>query len=106
MPVLLAAHHRLARDPIELNHPAGPRERLMPVPRIITTPECEQRPARRGHFKDHVFEVSAGTQQPEPATRGFPRSVHVNEDCDDLRLGVSVYLAIFLEIGIATCRIV
>src|SRR2546427_4473413 len=96
MPVLLAAHHRLARDPVELNHPAGPEERFMAVPRIITTPECEQRPARRGHFKDHVFEVSARTQQPEPATTGFPRPVHVNEDGDDLRLGVGVNLAIFL----------
>src|SRR2546428_12140426 len=96
MPVLLAAHHRLARDPIELNHPSGPRERLMPVPRIITTPECEQRPARRGHFKDHVFEVSGGTQHPEPATRGLPRAGHANAGCDALRLGINVNLAIVL----------
>src|SRR5947208_5829957 len=96
MPVLLAAHHRLARDPIELNHPAGPRERLMAVPRIITTPEREQRSAGRGNFKDYVLEVGARTQQPEPATRGSPRWVHVNEDCADFGLAVSVNLAIFL----------
>src|SRR5229473_907044 len=96
MPVLLAAHHRLARNPIELNHPAGPIERLMAVPRIFTTPECEQRSAGRGNFNDHLLEVSARTQQPEPATRAFPRPVHVNEDGDDLRRGVGVNLAIFL----------
>src|SRR5438094_7378986 len=96
MPVLLAAHHRLARDPVELNYPAGPRERLMAVPRIVATPEREQRPTRRRHFKDHVLEVGARAQQPEPATRGFPRPVHVNEDGDDFGLGVGVNLTVFL----------
>src|SRR5438128_7177684 len=96
MPVLLAAHHRLTRYPVELNHPAGPRERLMAMPRIVATPEREQRPTGRRHFKDHVLEVGARAQQPEAATRGFPRRVHVNKDGDDFGLGVSVNLAIFL----------
>src|SRR5690242_3555787 len=29
VPVLLAPHHRLAGDPVKLNHPAWARERLM-----------------------------------------------------------------------------
>src|SRR5256885_6024350 len=94
MPVLLATHDRLARDPVELNYPAGPRERLMAVPRIVTTSEREQRSAGRGNFKDHVLEVSARTQQPEPTAGGIPLRIHVNENRNDLCLRICVDLAI------------
>src|SRR5437588_7319059 len=57
VPVLLAPHHGVASDPVELNHTACARERLMTMPRIFAAAERKQRPFRGRHFENHVFEI-------------------------------------------------
>src|SRR5438876_10477875 len=47
MAALLAPHHRLAGDPVKLNHAARTGERLMTMPRVTAAAERQQRPFLR-----------------------------------------------------------
>jgi hypothetical protein len=55
MPILLAPHHRLTGDPVELNDAARTREWFVTMPRVIAPPKCEQRAFGRRHFENDVF---------------------------------------------------
>ena len=74
----------LRRDPIELDDPARADKRLMTVPGIVGAFESEQRALARWNLGNHVVDVVAGPQQPEPAAWLFPAWIHINEDGNDL----------------------
>src|SRR5215467_12047416 len=65
------------------------------MPRIVAATKCQKRSLRGRHFENHVVEIIFGTKQPKPATSGLPPGIHINEDCDDFRLRVSVDFAVF-----------
>ena len=72
MPILLAPHHRLTRDPVELNDAARAGEWLVTMPRVIAAPKRQQRAFGRRHFENDVFQIRPGSQQSKLATGRFP----------------------------------
>src|SRR5271166_3232255 len=72
------------RDPVELDHAALARERLVAVPGIVGALEGQKRPGRGRNLHDRIVEAVGRFQQPQPPARMLPLRVHVDQNGDDL----------------------
>src|SRR5579871_5400966 len=82
-------------DPVHLQHAPGSDERLMTVPRAIGAPEGDQAAEIGRRLGGEILEVAA-PQQAQTAPVRRPYVVQVEQDGDDLALGVGVDEAVLL----------
>ena len=91
----MVAQHRQAAvafggDPVELDDPPFSRKGPVAMPGIVGPFERQKRPFRRRDLHDRIIEVVGRLQEPQAAAGMFPGGVHVDEDRDDLALGVGM----------------
>jgi hypothetical protein len=79
------------RHPVQLHHPTLADIWAMSVKRAGAAAKCQHGPGERHDFPHIILDIIRTAQQPQTAPGTIPRSVQIEQQCDDLALRIGMY---------------